>query len=119
MTIHPDNFTVDVGQFEGVPVVTLRGVFRGKEAYEWAREEFSKILKGGATTLIVHMGGVSKIDSGALGVLSEAAVLARKAKGKVKLAAVPENVQNLLNLTNLYTLFDIFPDTKSAVDSGK
>ena len=119
MTAHPDNFTVDVGQFEGAPVVTLRGVFRGKEAYEWSREEFAKLLKGGATTLIVHMGGVSKIDSGALGTLSEAAVLARKAGGKVKLAAVPEKVQHLLDITNLYTLFEIFPDTKSAVDTGQ
>ena len=118
MTIHPDNFTVDPGQFEGVPMVTLRGVFRGKDAYQWAREEFAKILKGGATTIIIHMGGVSKIDSGALGVLSEAAVLARKAGGKVKLVAVPDNVQHLLDVTNLYTLFEIFPDTKSAVDTG-
>ena len=116
MTHRPSDFTVDAGQFRGVPVVTLRGVFRGKEAYGWAREELTRLLDGGAKTLVVHMGGVEKIDSGAMGTLAEAAVTARKRGGKVKLAAVPEKIEKLLNITNLYILFEFFPDTQSAVE---
>jgi len=117
-TTRPKDFTVDAGQFQGVPVVNLRGFFRGREAYLWAQEEFRKILDGGATTVVIHLGGVEKIDSGAMGTLAEVAVSLRRKGGTAKLAAVPDKILHLFKITKLVTLFEVFPDTKSATASG-
>ena len=116
MSKKPDNFTIDVGELEGVPVVTLRGVFRDKEGYDWAREELTRLLDGGTKTLVIHMGGVEKLASaGAMGTLVRAAVSAQRRGGNVRLAEVPESVMTILKIARIDTLFEIYPDSRSAV----
>ena len=112
---HPDNFTFDVDQFEGVPVMTLRGMFRGHEACGRAEEELTRLLDSGAKTLVIHLGGVENIDICSLGTLTRIFIAARERGGRMGLAAVPENVAEILEVTKLDAVFEIYADSRSAV----
>ncbi len=107
--------TVENTSYKGIPVVSLRGEFRGKDGHTWVREELKKLLDSGETKIVIHLGKVGQIDSGGLGTLAEASITARKRGGEVKLAAPTEKIQRLLKITHLFTLFEIYPDTPSAV----
>ena len=88
--------TVHTGRHKEVPVVTLTGVFTGREAYTWVREELQKLLVAGEKAIIVHLGRVDKIDSGGLGTLAEASIAAKKQGAEIKLAAPTEKIEQIL-----------------------
>lgn len=109
--------TVHTGRHKDVPVVTLAGVFIGKAAYTWVREELQKLLSADERAIIVHLGRVEKIDSGGLGTLAEASFAAKKQGAEIKLAAPTEKIKNILKITHLQSLFEVHPDTEEAVKS--
>jgi anti-anti-sigma factor len=98
-------------------VVTLSGVFTGKDGYTWVREDLQNLLAAGEKAIVVHLGRVERIDSGGLGTLAEASLAAKKYGSEIKLAAPTEQIIKSLEVTHLLSLFEIHPDTEEAVKS--
>ena len=99
-----------------VMVLDLKGKLAG-DATETLASSIDGLVKNGHRQLVLNLGGVSFVDSAALGgLLSQRAVM-REAGGQLKLLNLNERISDLLVTTKLETVFDSFNSESAAVES--
>jgi anti-sigma B factor antagonist len=69
--------------------------------------------------IILHLGGVSYIDSGGLGTLVALYTTARNAGSAIKLTNLTQRVGDLLQVTKLLTVFEVYDSEGKAIESFK
>jgi anti-sigma B factor antagonist len=100
-----------------VTILDLSGritIGSGEEALRNATQE---ILNNGAKKVVIHMAGVTMIDSSGIGELVSAYTTATNRGAKLKLANLPAKVSDILTITQLITVFDVFDTETEAVRS--
>lgn len=111
------SLSTEVRQVNGVSIVDMEGrIVLGEETGK-VRSTIRGLLDGGATKVVINLGGVSYIDSSGLGELVSAYSTAQRSGCVVKLLNVQAKVQDLLQITKLYTVFESHTDEAEAVAS--
>lgn len=103
--------TRDVGR---VTVVRCGGRLVAGAEVEALRNHVTHILRD-RRFIILHLGGLTFIDSSGLGTLVRALTSARQVRGDLKLCDVPEHVRKVLHLSHLTKLFDCHDSEDSAI----
>ncbi|ABG05588.1 anti-sigma-factor antagonist [Rubrobacter xylanophilus DSM 9941] len=80
------------------------------------RERAGELL-GRSSNLVFDMGGVTFLDSSAIGALVGLMRAARESGGDVRLARVGRDVRTIFELTRLDSVFGIYPSVAEAVRS--
>lgn len=81
------------------------------------RQAVHNALNGGAKKIVLNLRGVSTIDSSGVGELVSSYTTATNRTAVLKLAALPEKVNDVLTITQLITVFDVFDTEEEAVES--
>jgi serine/threonine-protein kinase RsbW len=97
---------------ETPPSVQLRGDLDFRSAPE-VKEVLFAALSDGSDGVAVDMNEVGFVDSSGLSALFEAAKLARRCSGKVRLVGVHRNVRRLLSVCGFVEFFDVEPADES------
>ncbi len=81
------------------------------------RQAVHEALDGGATNLVIDLDRVTTIDSSGVGELVSAYTTATNRGAKLKLACIPQKVNDVLTITQLITVFDVYDSVDEAVRS--
>ena len=81
------------------------------------RQGVQDALNSGATNLVIDLGRVTTIDSSGVGELVSAYTTATNRGARLKLAHIPEKVNDVLTITQLITVFDVYDTVDEAVRS--
>jgi anti-sigma B factor antagonist len=98
-------------------ILEPKGNFVGGEETDEMRDTIKKYADSGNKKLIIDLGGVSYLNSTALGVLISSHANYTKREGKVKLCQINKNLENLFVITKLSLIFDSFPNQEEAIAS--
>ncbi len=102
---------------EGVTILEVEGkvtIGRGDVAL---RDAVHVALAGGATKILIALGGVSTIDSSGVGELVSAFTTVTNRGGKLKLLHLPPKVNDILQITQLITVFETYDNEDEAITS--
>lgn len=99
-----------------VTVLDLTGKLAG-EAGETLADRIDDLVDAGRSRLVLHLGGVSFVDSAALGALLSKRASVMRAGGRLKLLNPTERVWDLMVTTKLEMVFDTFDAEDEAVRS--
>lgn len=102
----------DVGS---VTILDLAGKLAG-EAGETLADRIDDLVDTGRTRLILNLGGVTFIDSAALGGLLSKRSTVMKAGGRLGLLNLTERVWDLMVTTKLELVFDTFRSEADALE---
>src|SRR3954452_10800664 len=100
-----------------VTILDLNGKITIGSGEEALRNATQEILNNGAKKVVIHMAGVTMIDSSGIGELVSAYTTATNRGAKLKLANLPAKVSDILTITQLITVFDVFDSEAEAVNS--
>ena len=103
----------DVG---AVKVLELSGKVAG-DAADALWDRIDDLLNAGHSQLVINLGGVSFVDSAALGGLLSKRSATLAAGGQLKLLNLTERIMDLMVTTKLEMVFDTFESETDAVQS--
>ncbi len=98
-------------------ILEPKGNFVGGEETDDLRDTIKKYADIGNKKLIIDLGGVSYLNSTALGVLISSHANYTKREGQVKLCQINKNLENLFVITKLSLIFDSYPNQQEAIAS--
>lgn len=98
-----------------VTVLDLWGRITIGETSEALRGEISRLSESGRKKILLHMGGVDRIDSSGLGNLVACCASVRRKGGDLKLVRLSGRVHDLMVMTKLLTVFDTYDDEGPAL----
>ena len=107
---------IDQRDIGAVRVLDLAGKLAG-DAADALWDRIDDLLDAGHSKLILNLGGVSFIDSAALGGLLSKRAAVANAGGQLKLLNLSERVWDLIVTTKLEMVFDTFGSETDAVQS--
>lgn len=107
---------IDQRDVDAVKVLDLSGKVAG-DAADALWDRIDDLLDAGNSKLILNLGGVTFIDSAALGGLLSKRSAVLGAGGKLKLLNLNERVMDLMVTTKLEMVFDTFESESDAVQS--
>lgn len=81
------------------------------------RQAVQNALAGGATKVVLNLQNVTTIDSSGVGELVSSFTTATNRGATLKLANLPEKVNDVLTITQLITVFDVYDNEEEAVQS--
>ncbi len=81
------------------------------------RQAVQNALAGGATKIVLNLSRVSTIDSSGVGELVSSFTTATNRGATLKLASLPDKVNDVLMITQLITVFDVYDTEDEAVRS--
>ena len=96
-----------IGQNGNSTVLILKGSLLADVQTREILDKVSSLVQEGKVNFIVDMAQLKFINSSGLGMLLTCLLKARKNRGDLILANVPEQVSNLLNITKLSSVFTI------------
>lgn len=96
-------------------VLEPKGNFVGGDETDELRDAIKKLGEEGNLKLIIDLGGVSYLNSSALGVLIAAHANYAKRGGEIKLCQLNKNIENLFVITKLSLVFDSYSSQMEAV----
>ena len=100
-----------------VVVLDLQGRLTIDDGADPLHDKFNSLIHTGHSKVVLNMGGVPHVDSGALGQLVSCWVIARKANSALKLVGLSRRVVELLAITKLTTVFETFETEEEALSS--
>jgi anti-sigma B factor antagonist len=106
--------TRDVGN---VTVLGLKGKFTIGSGDVALREAIDGAVSSGKKSLLVDLGGVSKMDSSGLGELVAAHNTVAEKNGTIKLANIPSKLYNIMGVAQIISVFDVFDDVEEGLGS--
>ncbi len=111
------DLSLAVTKLKGVTVVFCSGPLVGEaEARHFI--ERTEAVVAECPNIVVHLGGVRRMDSQGIGSLLAVRKMVEKAGGAMKLAAInDEFVRHTLEITRVAQQYEIFADEHQAVDS--
>lgn len=103
-------------ELDGVWVVTIQG-----KVGSWSnlREPVLKGIEKGFKDIVFDLAGVSTIDSSGVGELVAAYTTAANRGAHLRLAHLPQKVDDILHITQLITVFDVHDSVGEAVAATK
>ena len=104
---------------DGVTVLALKGKITIGSGDVALRASINKSVSDGQKTLLVDLGGVSKMDSSGLGELVAAHNTVTEAGGAIKLANIPSKLYNVMGVAQIISVFDVFDDVDEGLGSFK
>lgn len=104
---------------EGVELIEVEGSLLGGEEINGLRKAIDKSVDAKATKLIIDFGGVTHVNSSALGVLVAAAITYSRRNWQLRICEVNKAVHSIFVITKLNLLFDIVPTRDDAMQSFK
>ena len=81
------------------------------------RNAVQEAMNAGTKNVLINMADVTTIDSSGVGELVSAYTTTMNRGAKLKLACLPNKVQDILVITQLITVFDVFDSEDEAVAS--
>ena len=81
------------------------------------RELIDGALEEGKNRILLHLGGVSTIDSSGIGEMVACYTTVTKNDGQLKLMRLSPKINDILQVTQLITVFDVFDDEEEALRS--
>ena len=99
---------VNVRQRGDVTILDLKGKITIGPSELALREAVHNALNSGAQKIVINLKEVTTIDSSGIGELVSAYTSATNRGAKIRLACLPDKVQNVLTITQLITVFDIY-----------
>ena len=100
-----------------VTVLDLWGRITIGETSEALRGEITRLGEGGRNRILLHLGGVDRIDSSGLGNLVACCASVRRRGGDLKLVGLSGRLHDLMVMTKLLTVFDTYDDEGRALES--
>lgn len=104
----------DIG---AVTILDLTGKLAG-DGGDALADRIDDLVDAGRTRLVLNLGGVSFVDSAALGGLLSRRAAVLRAGGRLRLLNLTERVRDLMVTTKLEMVFDTFTAEDEAVGSG-
>lgn len=101
----------------GINIVTPKGRLTGGTETDELKKEIERILAEGSSKLVVDLGDTLYLNSTALGLFVSAHKKFIDKGGKMKLARVGKNIDNILVITKLSLVFEVFDSVEDAVAS--
>jgi anti-sigma B factor antagonist len=101
-----------------VPIVAVRGEIDVATAPQF-RDHLDHLIEGGNPSMVVDLGGVSFLDSTALGVLISTLKKCQAADGKLCLVVTDPRILKLFEITGLMDVFPMFGSVGRAVEAVK
>jgi anti-sigma B factor antagonist len=102
---------------QDVVVLDLKGRMTIDDGADLLQDKFKSLIFTGHSKVLLNMGAVPHIDSGALGKLVSCSLTARQANSSVKLFGLTGRVVELLTITKLITEFDTYDTEQEALAS--
>lgn len=96
-------------------VITLKGSLLADIQTREILDKVSALVQEGKVNFVVDMAQLKFINSSGLGMLLTCLLKARKNRGDLVLANVPEQVSNLLSITKLTSVFSIADSVPEAM----
>ncbi|MBI5216339.1 MAG: STAS domain-containing protein [Ignavibacteriae bacterium] len=103
-------------KFEGdVAILTLKGDLIGDPETTELKDKVAGLIADGILKIVMDLGKVKYVNSTGLGSLISALGKVRDAGGKLLLARIGDNVQNLFVITQLVKVFDTYETVDRAL----
>ena len=102
-----------------VAVIELKGKLMGGPETAEIHDKVKELIAKGNIKVVADMDKVAWMNSTGLGTLMGAMTSLRNNKGDLKLAIIPDNVENLFVITKLITIFDTFDTVDEAIAAYK
>jgi anti-anti-sigma factor len=102
---------------DGIVVLTLRGSVHTGPDCRRIEHEVEQLLQNQQVRTILDCGGLTHIDSAAIGVVVRCYSRVKNAGGTLRLAGCRDMVMSSLKLTKVDKVIEIFPDAASASEN--
>ena len=108
-----------VTRLSGGEIVILepKGELIGGDETEDLRQAIEGLIKEENTKLVIDLAKVHYLNSSALGMLAWAHTNYSKRGGRIVLASLEKNIQNIFVITKLSLVFDVYQDQRDSVAS--
>lgn len=110
---------VQVRQADGVTILEVEGRILVGESSQELHKAVRDQLAQGTRKLLLHLRGVTYVDSSGVGELVGAYTAARSAGAELRLADLTPKVRDLMMMTNLNKVFDLNLTEETALASLK
>jgi len=111
--------SIDAAEKQGVSVLGLSGKLVAGEECDTLRAQIRNLLVSDKKSILLNMGGVTRVDSTGIGMLVESVIYTTKQGGELKLANLPRLITNILNTHRLLQAFDIYTSEDEALAAFK
>jgi len=108
---------IDAREEKGIRVLRLNGKIVAGPECDTVRSFIKEFLGNRWNSILLDLGGVTRIDSTGIGMLVESVIITVKEGGQLKLANVPRLIHNILSTHRLLQAFDIYPTEGEALAS--
>jgi len=103
----------------GIDLIEVEGMLLGGDEIDLFRKAIDKSVETKATKLIIDFGGVTHVNSSALGVLVAAAITYSRRNWQLRICEVNKAVHSIFVITKLNLLFDLVATREEAMQSFK
>ena len=107
---------INKSQVKDIAVLVLRGSIHTGPDCRRVEHEVEELLNAGKRGVILDLGGVTHIDSAAIGVVVRSYAKLKKAGGMLRLAGCCGMVDASLKLTKVDKAIGMFPDVAAAAE---
>ena len=107
---------INKSQVKDIAVLVLRGSIHTGPDCRRVEHEVEELLNAGKRGVIFDLGGVTHIDSAAIGVVVRSYAKLKKAGGMLRLAGCCGMVDASLKLTKVDKAIGMFPDVAAAAE---
>lgn len=111
------DLNITARQIRGVLVVDLAGKITIGETNRQLHDEIHQIVASGKKDVLLNLAGVTVIDSSGLGEMIASYATIGKNGGQLKLANLPDRVNELMTITKLLTVFEVFDNESDGIAS--
>jgi anti-sigma B factor antagonist len=100
-----------------IVILEPKGELVGGDETEDVRQTIEGLIKEENKKLVIDLAKVHYLNSSALGMLAWAHTNYAKRGGRIVLASLEKNIQNIFVITKLSLVFDVYTDQREAVAS--
>jgi anti-sigma B factor antagonist len=101
----------------GIGLIEAKGSLTGGEETDELRRAIAGFLDRNYDKLIVDLGGVTYLNSTAIGVLVGAHTSYLRKNGRLKISGVSKNIDSIFVITKLTLVFDVYDTKEGAAKS--
>src|SRR5262249_19234954 len=98
-----------------VTVLELHGKITIGEGSVQLRDAVGRLLDADRKKIILHLEGVTYVDSSGIGELVSRYTTTKNQGGQLKLLKLTKKIKDLLMITKLLTVFEIYEDEETAL----
>lgn len=108
--------SIETRRADKTTVLVLSGRLTIGESISSLHQKVEACVKAGQKDIVLDMHGVTYVDSTGLGALVTSLSCARNHGGTLRLANVPQRIQDLLDVSSLYMVFQIIELASTKLD---